>query len=265
MKKIILLLTVLIAFSAFSSFAQKDIPDPMEPPRLVNDYAGFLGNNEVQALESKLRTFNNQTSTQIYVVIVKTLSGYDKSDYAGRLGENWGIGQKGKDNGIVILVKPKTADSKGEVFIATGYGLEGAVTDAAARRIVDNEIIPSFKTGSYYNGLDKAVNRLISITRGEYTSNQYIASRPAQKRTKGRGLFGIIPFIILFLLLGRSRGSRHSSVGRSLPFWLLLGMMGSGHGRGGGFGDFSSGSGGFGGFGGGGGGSFGGGGAGGSW
>ena len=78
----------------------------------------MLNAEEVNALEQKLVAFNDSTSTQIAIVIVHHLKGYDKADYAQRLGEKWGIGQKGLNNGILILVKPKTADSKGEVFIA---------------------------------------------------------------------------------------------------------------------------------------------------
>jgi len=85
----------------------QDIPDPMNPPRLVNDFAGILGGEERDALESMLRGYHDSTSTQIYVVTVNDLSGYDISDYAFRLGEKWGVGQKSKNNGVVILIKPR--------------------------------------------------------------------------------------------------------------------------------------------------------------
>jgi len=258
---------ILIILSSFWSVSQaQDIPDPMSPPRLVNDFASFLSQNEANQLEGKLRQFNNQTSTQVYIVILKDLKGYAPEDFATRLGEKWGVGQKGKNNGIVILVKPKTIDSRGEVFISTGYGLESVVPDAIANRIVDNEIIPAFKTGAYYDGLDSGVNILISLTKGEFTAEDY--QTKTEGRSGGSGIFGIIFMIIIFTSIFGSRGrmGRHSGVGRSLPFWLLLGMMNSGgRSHGGMFGDFSGGGGGFGGFGGGGGGSFGGGGAGGSW
>lgn len=265
--KILSLIGILAVLSAIQAFSQTDFPDPMNPPRLVNDFTSFLSRDEIQTLEVKLRQFNNQTSTQIYAVVVNDLAGYAPSDYATRLAEKWGIGQKGKDNGILILVKPKTSDSKGEVFMSVGYGLEGVVPDAVANRIVDIEIIPAFKQGAYFQGLNKATDILISITRGEYTAEDYY-TRSARSSKTGKSPFSIIIFLVIVFSLfgGRSRMGRHSSVGRNLPFWLLLGMMGSGsRSHGGMFGDFSSGSGGFGGFGGGGGGSFGGGGAGGSW
>ena len=259
-------ISLIILFSFLSLAQAQDIPDPMNPPRLVNDFASFLPQTEVNQLEGKLRQFNNQTSTQIYVVIIKDLKGYAPGDFAVRLGEKWGVGQKNKNNGIVILVKPKTSDSQGHVFISTGYGLEGVVPDAIANRIVNNEILPAFKTGNYYGGIDKAVNVLISLSKGECTAEDY--HNKTDEQSSGGGIIGIVFMAIIFMSIfgGRGRMGRHSGVGRNLPFLLLLGMMNSGgRSHGGMFGDFSGGGGGFGGFGGGGGGSFGGGGAGGSW
>lgn len=249
-----------------TAFAQ-ELPEPMSPPRLVNDFAGFIPSNEASLLEQKLLHFNNRTSTQIYVVTVKELQGYDPSDYSTRLAEKWGVGQEGKDNGIMIVVKPKTNEEKGEVFIGVGYGLEAVVPDAIANRIVANEILPNFREGNYSAGLNQAVDVLISLTEGEYTADTYL-EETEKTANPFSSIVGLIIFIIVMASIfgGRSRMGRHSSVGRSLPFWLLLGMMNSGsRSHGGMFGDFSGGRGGFGGFGGGGGGSFGGGGAGGSW
>ena len=248
----------------------QDLPDPMQPPRLVNDFTGFFNSGEARQLEEKLLDFNNRTSTQIFIAVVESLQGYDPSDYATRLAEKWAVGQKDKDNGILILIKPKTAGEKGEVFIAVGYGLEGGLTDAQANRIVDLDIIPRFKEGQYFEGINVATDVLMKITEGEFTAENYINQSPTGLVKKGGSLFGLIIAIIILSILfggGRSKMNRHQSFGRSnLPFWLLLGMMSSGGNRGS-FGGFSSGGGfgGFGGFGGGGGGSFGGGGAGGSW
>ena len=249
----IILLSGLFFFN-INSFAQ-GIPDRPKPPRLVNDFANILTAREEQALENKLVAFNNETSTQITIVTVKSLNGYDKADYSARLGEKWGVGQKGSDNGIVILVKPKTTQERGEVFIAPGYGLEGVVPDATAKRIVDHDMMPLFKKNEYFLGLNAATKTLISLTKGEFTAAQY--NKATRKKSSGLPILFIL-IVLFFVFFGRS--GRHQSMGHNLPFWMLLGMMGSG--GGGSFGDFSSGSGGFGGFGGG---SFGGGGAGGSW
>jgi uncharacterized protein len=259
---------LMLAASGSSAFAQ-DIPARPEPPRLVNDFAGVLNADEIRALEAKLVAFNDSTSTQITVVIVPTLNGYEKSDYAYRLGQQWGVGQKDKNNGAVVLIKPKTGNEKGEAYIATGYGLEGVIPDALAKRIVENEMIPAFRQNDYYGGVNAAVTTMISLAKGEYTAEQYT------KRTKNDAKpYGIlVPLIILIIVFMTIRGSRAktNSIGKNIPFWTafwLLGSMGRGHS--GSWNNFSSGSGGFGGGGGGGfggfgGGSFGGGGAGGSW
>jgi len=242
-----------------------DFPDKPYPPRLVNDYTGFLSNDELERLEQKLANFDRETSTQIAVVIIEDLKGYDKADYAVKLSRKWGIGHEGKNNGILILIKPKTAASKGEVFIAPGYGLEGVVPDAIAKRIVENELLPSFRSGNYYGGIDKAVNTLMDLTRGEYSAEEYAQ----QTKNVNPGMIVYVlffVFIVLFSIIGRARRARQYSVGHNIPFWMALMMMsGSRNSHRGSFGNFSSGGGSFGGFGGFGGGSFGGGGAGGSW
>lgn len=262
MKRTIIVLIAVIV-SATSVFAQ--IPDRPNPPRLVNDFADVLSQNEYNNLENALEQFARQTSTQILVVTVPDLQGYDRADYAFQLGEKWGVGQKGKDNGLVILLKPKTSESKGQVFVATGYGLEAVLPDAIVNRdIVDNEMIPRFEQNDYYGGLAAGINVIMDITRGEYTAEQY------KERAEAGGAAGIpfilFFFVLLFFIFGRNRRRRFYSPGRNLPFWIALGMMSGGsHRSTGSFGNFSSGSGSFGGFGGFGGGSFGGGGAGGSW
>jgi uncharacterized protein len=262
------LLTVSILLFTFSlkiGFSQ-NIPDRPVPPRLVNDLAGILGANVANRLEQKLVAFSDSTSTQIAVVIVPTLGGYDKADYAQQLAEKWGIGQKGLNNGVLVLVKPKTSDSNGQVQISPGYGLEGAIPDITCAEIVDREMIPSFRNGDYYGGIDKATSTLMSLARGEYSAAEY-----GKKAKKGKGTsFPILVIIfILILIFSKNSGNsnnKHISTG-GLPFWLLLGGLNSGRGSSGSWGGFSGGgsSGGGGGFGGFGGGSFGGGGAGGSW
>jgi uncharacterized protein len=255
------------AITVNGTFSQ-NIPARPVPPRLVNDFAGLLKADEVNILEQHLVAFNDSTSTQIAIVIVPSLEGFDKSDYAQRLAEKWGIGQKGLNNGILILIKPKTADSKGEVFIAPGYGLEGAIPDITCGEIVDNEVLPAFRNGDYFTGLIKATNTLMALARGEYTAAQY--GQKARKSTGKGAPLGLIIFIVFIIIAMISRNSGNSNnkhIGTGgLPFWLLMGMMGSGRGsHGGSWGGFSGGGGGGGGFGGFGGGGFGGGGAGGSW
>lgn len=259
MKKLVAIFTFLL-FVTSITFAQ--IPDKPVPARLVNDFAGILSSNNKKQLENTLEQFARETSTQIVIVIVDDLDGYDPGDYAFQLGEKWGVGQKGKDNGITILLKPKEGNSSGQVFIATGYGLEGVLPDAVVNgTVIDEEMIPYFKENNYYKGLAAGVKVIMDITRGEYTADQYQQSYAKQKDGVVPGIFF---FILMFVIISALRGRRNRfySPGKSLPFWIAMGMMSGRNSHHGSFGNFSSGGGGFGGFGGG---SFGGGGAGGSW
>lgn len=251
------IITFIALFLTFTLFAQ-DFPNPMNPPRIVNDFTGMLTPQQNNALEQKLRIFNDTSSTQIAVVTVPSLDGYDPNDYAQRLAEKWGIGQKGKDNGILLLVKPKSQREKGQVAIAVGYGLEGVVPDAITSRIIRNEIIPQFQNGNYYAGINNATDVLMKLTGGEFTAEQY-----AKKGDTDTGAWIILPFLVVFLVplfIRKRRGYTTGSHGSSGVPPIFFGGLGGG--RGSNFGSFSSGSGSFGGFGGG---SFGGGGASGSW
>jgi len=254
-----------IGLSLSTGIIAQDFPEKQYPPRLVNDFAGMLNGREINELENKLVAFNDSTSTQIAIVTISDLRGYDVADYTQRLAEKWGIGQRGLDNGILVLVKPRTNDSMGQVSIAQGYGLEGAIPDLACARIIDQEILPSFRQGDYFGGLDRATTVLMQLASGEFNADEY--------GEKEGSLGEIAPFIIILiifiiLLFSKSSGGRNQKhiSDKGLPLWLLLSMMNSGsnshRGSWGGFSGGSSGGGGFGGFGGG---SFGGGGASGSW
>jgi uncharacterized protein len=264
MKKLFILLIALLGFTVLKA----EIPNRPEPPRLVNDFAGVLQQTEYGRLESKLEQFARETSTQIVVVTVKDLEGYDPGDYAFRLGEKWGVGQKGKDNGLVVLLKPKSGNDPGQIFIATGYGLEGILPDAVVNgAIIDTEMIPHFKENNYFKGLESGINVIMDITRGEYTAEYY---RENYAQRSGGFPVLLILFILFFVVIPilRGRSRRHYSPGKNLPLWIALGLLSGGGSHRGSFNNFSSGSGGFGGgggFGGFGGGGFGGGGAGGSW
>lgn len=253
-----LFFSLLVTFATL--VAAQDIPAKPNPPRLVNDFANILAPEEVYQLENKLVAYNDSTSTQIVVVIVPSLNGYDKAQFADRLGESWGVGNKGKNNGVVVLIKPKTEREKGEAHIAIAYGLEEVIPDAIANRIVDNEMIPEFREGRYYAGIDKGTTLVMGLASKLFSAKDYV------KKNSSSPFAALIPIIIIavVLLLIRGSGRRQTLGGSSLPFWttlFLLNSMGS-RGHGGSWGNFTGGSGGFGGFGGG---SFGGGGAGGSW
>lgn len=252
------ILFILLILPAFLTLSPQDRVFPAQPGAWVNDYAQLLSKDEADALNSKLGYYEDSTSTQIFLVTLDDHGNQPISMLAAEIGQSWGVGQKGKENGMLILIFP--ADR--EIWIATGYGLEEFIPDAVSKRIIESEIKPAFRNGEYYKGLDQATTTIMNLLSGVFKAEQY-----GKGSGSGESIGGLIFLIILLLIIFGSRkkgGSR--SIGKSLPFWIALGMLsGSRHSHGGSFGGFSSGSGGFGGFSGGGGGSFGGGGAGGSW
>ncbi len=255
------LLLLLVSLS-LAAHAQTVPPRP-DPPRLVNDLAGLMQPQEVAALEQKLVAYNDSTSSQITVVIVPSLGGNDIADYAQKLYESWGIGRKGKDNGILVLVAAQEHLAR----IQTGYGLEGAVPDALAKRIISNTLVPAFKQNQYYAGLDRATDQLIALAKGEYKADPAAAKGDQDSSGSGVGFWIIIGALVLIFLLrsrggGGGRGGRGGIGGGFVPP-IIFGDFSGGRGVfGGGGGGFGGGGGGFGGFGGG---SSGGGGASGSW
>ncbi len=258
LKKLLLLFSLLlIGFMAFSQQL------PAKSGTLVTDYTNTLSESDKQQLENKLVAFNDSTSTQIAIVIVKSVGEYDINEYGQKLGRAWGIGTKGKNNGILVLVA--LGDRK--VTIQTGYGTEGAVPDATTHEIIQNDITPHFKQGDYYGGLNAGTDDLIKYMKGEYKA----IIKPQPQSSSGAGSYGIliIIVIIIIIVIFRSRGGGGGQIiggrGGASPFWWFLGgaMLGRGSGGWGGFSGGGGGdSGGFGGFGGG---DFGGGGSSGSW
>ena len=256
MKKFLsIFLLLLVTAAAFSQGFDPEALLKQKPAtqQLINDYTGTLTPEQKQALESKLVTFNDSTSTQIAVVIIPSLNGNDVSDFNLKLGRAWGVGGKEFNNGIVLLI----AKDDHKLNIATGYGVEGALPDATAKQIIDDIIVPKFKGDDYYRGIDEGTDAIMQAVKGEYTA-------PANTHKKGTGLGRIIFYIIMIIVLlavfggGSSGGSFMSR--RGFAAWTIGSMLGgSGGGWGGGGGGSSGGFGGFGG------GSFGGGGASGSW
>ena len=229
------------------------LPSKPNPPRLVNDYTGTLTAHQVSVLEHKLVAYDDSTSTQFLVLLVDDLQGYSIEQYATEIGHSWGVGQQGKDNGAVILVKPKKGSESGKVTISTGYGIEQYVTDATAKRIIEREMIPAFKENDYYTGIDNAVNVMMDLCSGKFTQDEY---NDEDGIPGWLTLLFIIAIIVVFTKFSNGGGQSYSG-GGTRTIWI---PMGGGGFSGGGFGGGSSG--GFGGFGGGG---FGGGGASGSW
>ena len=252
---------LLAAVLVLTVSASAQIPPRPSVPRAVNDFAGVFSRSDAEYMNRVLVDFADSTSNRIVVVTVDDLGGIEPAMFAYEIGEQWGVGSDKFDNGVVVLVKPKTSRSSGQVYIAVGYGLEGAIPDAIAKRIVENEMIPRFRENDYTGGVAAALNVLMRLSAGEISYKEY-----EESVSDGAGGFvalGFIIFFIIVLVLARRNGPTNighggSSVADAI-FWSS--MLGGGRGFGGGGGGGFSG-----GFGGGfGGGSFGGGGAGGSW
>ena len=242
------------------SSADTVIPNKPNPPRLVNDFVGVLSATERAQLEQKLRRYNDSTSSQVTIVIVRTTEPYPIGDFAFQVGRKWGVGQQGKNNGIVIAWATQTR----KVYISVGYGLEGAIPDAIAKRIITNLITPAFRQQQYYQGLDAATTEIFQRAGGEYKGNP-------ERNTDGGG-GSILPILIIILIViffiarrnrGGGGGSNRNRGGGFFPPIFFPTSTYSGWGGSSGGGGFGGGDGG--GFGGFGGGSFGGGGAGGDY
>jgi uncharacterized protein len=257
------ILFFVVAFLSFlTTYAQFNIPKKPAFQTSVYDYANLLSAEEKTQLEEKLVRYSDSTSTQIVVATVATINGEDIGIVTPKWAHEWGIGQAKEDNGVFILV----AQKERKIWIAPGYGLEDRLTAGIGGEITRNIIIPEFKAGSYYKGLDKGADALFDVFKGKYKGER-------KKTKKGNGI-PIIPIIIIVIVLiiimaknknngGGNSGNRGG--GFDLADIILLSSLGRSGGGfgGGGFGGGSSGGGGFGGgFGGGG---FSGGGSGGSW
>ena len=264
MKRLLLFGLLLLTKLAWA----QDVPERPNPPRLVNDFAHVLTADQAGALEQKLKDYDDSTSSQIAIVTVDTIGSYEVEEYALKILRSWGVGSKKNNNGIVILVV--TDPQKHGIRIEVGYGLEGAIPDITSKDIIENDMVPNFRGGNYYRGLDKATDDIIKAAAGEYKATE----RPASRNSRGRGgsIIGLVFFfiIILFILsrLGGGGGSG-GTIGRGgfLPGLIIGSLLNRGGGSwgGGGGGSDWGGGGGGGGFGGFGGGSGGGGGASGSW
>jgi uncharacterized protein len=240
----------------------KYIPAKPSPARLVNDFVGLLTPDQQDALEKKLVAYDDSTSTQITIVTIGDIGGNELSEFAVELGRKWGVGGKENNNGIVLAVLIDQKRNKRNVFIATGYGMEGTITDYTAKSIIENEILPNFRSKDIYRGLDEGINAIIQAAAGKYKAPEGYSKKRKKKSISG-GAAALIFLIIIMAVVFSSRGggggmiSRRGTrrINRFPPiFWFPSGGGGSswGGGSGGGFGGF-------------GGGGFGGGGSGGSW
>jgi uncharacterized protein len=247
---------ILAWFFCASLFAADVIPP--KPDRYFNDYAHVVDAGTANQLNSQLEDLEKSSSDQVVVAIYpKMQSDSSIDDYANRVFRAWGIGQKDKNNGVVLFVF--TQDRK--MFIEVGYGLEGALPDALCKQITEYEIKPHFKAGDFSGGLAAGVNSIIAATRNEFKGTGITANQQNQRAQSAESswihfVFGFL-FVIIFLIVtvkGMVSGPRRRG-------WVISSGGWGGFSGGGGWGGSSGGGGGFSG----GGGSSGGGGAGSSW
>jgi uncharacterized protein len=264
----LLFLKLLVCFFITQiGFAQFTIPEKPAFQTSIYDYAKVLSASEKAQLEEKLVQYADSTTTQIVIITIESLKGEDIGILTPKWGQEWGIGGTEKDdNGVLILL----AKAERKIWISPGYGLEDRLTAGIGGEITRNIIIPEFKAGSYYRGLDKGTDALFEVFSGKYKGER-------QKENKEKG-FPFLPLIIIIVIIlilvsknkgGGSGGNSGNSGGRGIGLLDVILLSSLGSGRGGGFGGGSSGGGfggGGGGFGGGfGGGGFSGGGSGGGW
>lgn len=262
----------LIVISCQFSIAQFDIPDIPEKETSVYDYVDLFSASEKRAMEEKLITYSDTTSTQIVIVTISTTKGEDIMYLGAKWGEAWGIGQEKEDNGVLILL----AKDDRRIAINTGKGVEHLLTDAISKRIIERDIIPYFKRDDYVGGLNRGADAIFEVMTGEYqnSSNNNGTDFPFMV------VFVVIVLVIIFIVIvitiaikyGGGSGGSHKGGSGSSGSDILEAIILSRAGRGsykrssGGFGGWSGGSSSGGGFSGGfGGGSFGGGGASGGW
>jgi uncharacterized protein len=221
----------------------------------VVDNANLISPAMRVSLTQKLAALETRTGRQLVVVTLPSLGGYEIADYGYQLGRHWGIGQKGKNNGVLFIVAP----NERKVRIEVGYGLEPILTDALSSVIIQSRVIPKFRDGDFEGGIVAGTDGIIEqLMLDAPAAKARVAEAERQQSDQGGGFNPIVLIFIgffLFSIFGRMFGRRGSGLG-ALPFIFL-----GGGDRGGWGGGFGGGGGGFGG----GGGSFGGGGSSGSW
>jgi uncharacterized protein len=245
-----------VTFLFINTFLAYALEIPAPTTYRVNDFAAALKPETKERLESKLRTFEKETTTQIVVAMFPSLEDESLEDFVNRMFIAWKIGQQNNNNGVLLAIFIN--DRK--VRIEVGYGLEGALTDALSSRIIRNELAPDFKAGNYDAGVEKTVDAIMKAVRGEYAASPE-SDKPQTSYFALLVFFLVIMFIIIKVMRGPVTIGPYSRRRRHNDTWGSGGWYSGGSGWGGGGWGGGSSGGGFSG----GGGSSGGGGASGSW
>lgn len=183
--KLLVLVTALFFAGRQALFAKVNFPSPQG---FVNDFAQILTPEYETSLNQQLTDYNSQTSNEISVVTISSLGDMSVEEYAVELFQQWGIGKKGQDNGLLLLIAP----SERQVRIEVGYGLEPFITDSRAGFILDTQFIPQFKNGNYEQGISNTVNEIQS-----YLQDSVSLPQPTQKNSQSTPIIEIILFFLL--------------------------------------------------------------------
>lgn len=236
-----------VAYSFSLAFSQTEWT-PAKNNSLVNDYVGVLSPEHRAEIESRLRRFNDSTSTQIVVVIVENLYGDDIMNMAQRIGNTWGVGQEDFSNGMVLLIKARSEyENFGEVAIATGYGLESAFPDIFCSRIIQEYMVGYLQDGDFYRAISDALDIIEPVAAGEYSYAMY------KKREQREIVAGVIVLALMVIALaiaayiynkrhpGSFSGGSGSSSGSGSDVWVTGHFPSGSRGSSGGFGGFGGG------------------------
>ncbi len=212
---------ILIAFMIIVPFTAMAYSSPGKSTGFVNDFANILGTRDRQIIEAKLQKLKQSTNAEIAIVTVSSLGGDTIENYAVMLFQEWGIGVKGIDNGLLILVAPNEREMRFEI----GYGLEGSITDIQSGIIIRNIVTPAFQAGDYSKGINDAVDVVIAIIEKSPEAAIYLNNNSANNSSSTLGsemnLVPLIFIMIIFMnLMARILGKTKS--------WWLGGVIGAG-------------------------------------
>src|SRR4030095_15894233 len=210
-----LALLILLGHTAFA----------LDVPKLearVTDLAGRLSDEQVHDLEANLQELESKDSTQVAVLVIPTLEEEQLEEYSHKVASAWKLGQKGRDNGALVLIAMKER----KIRIEVGYGLEPTLTDARSRRIIQNNMIPHFKTGDFYSGIEAGITGIIQVVRGTYQAEP---SRPPSNRSGGRRsfdwiIFLFIPFLWVLGAVGKWGGGILGAAAGAIVMSMVMGM-----------------------------------------
>ena len=237
-EKIVFFCLLIILFSAIPAGA---LEIPPRPDGRITDRTGTLSPREVAVLDQKLAAFEKETTNQIAVLLIPSLEGESLEDFSIRLAEKWKIGQKGRNNGAILLI----VKNERKLRIEVGYGLEGALPDALAGSIIRNEISPRFKEGRFFAGIEAGLTAIMAATKGEYR-----AAKKNSQRSQGLPLW--VPLLLIlvfgfFMVMSAMGRKRYYHSGGSGGWTTGGGSWGGGGSFGDSGGGFSGGGGDFGG------------------